>query len=147
MADSNTEQIEERIRQLAYRLWQEDGSPENRASEHWHRAAQQIAEQGESAETLAPISASPPARAPSFEEDYRSDFETNYAKSGAPYDDYQRAYSHGAALGHDEQYRGRDWHEIEPHARNHWESHYPNNAWERFKDAVRHGWEKVTLRF
>ena len=78
------------------------------------------------------------------DDDFRGDFDTNYASSGASYDDYQRAYSHGATFAQNEQYRGRDWHEIEPLARENWESHYPDSAWERFKAAVRHGWEKVT---
>ena len=77
------------------------------------------------------------------DDDFRGDFDTNYASSGASYGDYQRAYSHGATLGQDVQYRGRDWQQVEPHAREHWESHYPDSAWERFKAAVRHGWEKM----
>jgi hypothetical protein len=65
------------------------------------------------------------------------------AKSGAPGDDYQRAYTHGATFRQDERYRGRDWQEVEPSAREQWESRYPESAWERFKTAVRHGWERV----
>jgi Protein of unknown function (DUF2934) len=33
---------EERIRKRAYQLWEEDGSPEGRAEEYWHRARQLI---------------------------------------------------------------------------------------------------------
>jgi hypothetical protein len=33
---------EERIRERAYRLWQDDGSPEGRADEYWGRAEAQI---------------------------------------------------------------------------------------------------------
>jgi hypothetical protein len=29
---------EARIREWAYQLWQEDGAPEGRADEYWHRA-------------------------------------------------------------------------------------------------------------
>jgi Protein of unknown function (DUF2934) len=33
---------EERIRQRAYRLWEEAGRPEGTAQDHWHRAAQDL---------------------------------------------------------------------------------------------------------
>ena len=33
---------EERIRQRAYQLWEEDGAPERRAEEYWHRARELI---------------------------------------------------------------------------------------------------------
>jgi hypothetical protein len=32
------ERAEQRIRTRAYFLWQQEGCPENRAEEHWHRA-------------------------------------------------------------------------------------------------------------
>ena len=32
------ERAEQRIRERAYFLWRQDGCPENRADEHWHRA-------------------------------------------------------------------------------------------------------------
>ncbi len=32
------ERTEQRIRERAYFLWREEGCPENRADEHWHRA-------------------------------------------------------------------------------------------------------------
>ena len=33
---------EERIRKRAYQLWEEDGAPEGKAEEYWHRARQLI---------------------------------------------------------------------------------------------------------
>jgi Protein of unknown function (DUF2934) len=33
---------EERIRKRAYQLWEQDGAPEGRAEEYWHRARQLI---------------------------------------------------------------------------------------------------------
>jgi hypothetical protein len=81
-----------------------------------------------------------------YDDEFRRDYDARYSNSGAPYDDYRRAYKHGVALGQDERYRGRDWEQVEPGAREHWESRYPQSAWERFKAAVRHGWERVTDR-
>lgn len=78
-----------------------------------------------------------------YDDELRKDYDANYANSGASYDEYRRAYTHGTTLGQDERYRGQDWQLIEPSAREHWESHYPESGWERFKAAVRHGWERV----
>ncbi len=81
-----------------------------------------------------------------YEEDFRGDYETKYAGSGERYEDYEGAYRHGAALGKDSRYRGRAWHDVEPHAQRGWEDANPHRAWERVKAAVRHGWERVTRR-
>lgn len=40
------QQREERIRQRAYRLWEDDGSPEGRADEYWSSAEAQIDAEG-----------------------------------------------------------------------------------------------------
>ena len=34
------DRTEQRIRERAYLLWQQEGCPENRADEHWHRACE-----------------------------------------------------------------------------------------------------------
>lgn len=82
----------------------------------------------------------------SYEDEFRRDYDSRYANTNAPYDDYHRAYTHGASFANDERFRGREWPEVEAHAREHWESRYPESAWERFKAAVRHGWERVIER-
>ncbi len=33
--------LNQAVRELAYRLWQQDGSPDGRADEYWHRACKQ----------------------------------------------------------------------------------------------------------
>jgi Protein of unknown function (DUF2934) len=35
--------IEERVRKRAYRLWQDEGCPEGRAEAHWHLARELVA--------------------------------------------------------------------------------------------------------
>ena len=82
----------------------------------------------------------------SYDEEFRRDYDSRYANADAPYDDYRRAYTHGVSVAQDERNRGRDWTEVEAKARAHWEARYPDSAWERFKAAVRHGWERVTDR-
>jgi hypothetical protein len=39
---------EERIRKRAYELWEEDGAPEGRADEYWHRARHLIDQEAQS---------------------------------------------------------------------------------------------------
>jgi uncharacterized protein (TIGR02271 family) len=78
--------------------------------------------------------------------DYRRHWQTNYGTSGGRYEDYEPAYRYGSTLGSDERYRGRDWNDIEPDVRRDWESRHPGSAWDRFKAAVHHGWEKITGR-
>ncbi|MFP3566920.1 hypothetical protein [Paraburkholderia sp. SIMBA_030] len=79
-----------------------------------------------------------------YEEDFRSHYDEEYATDDSRYEDYVPAYRYGAAIGRDARYRDRPWDDVEPEARRHWESTSPESTWERFKLAVRHGWERVT---
>ena len=78
--------------------------------------------------------------------DFRDDFNTRYASTGAKYEDYAPAYQYGSTLAGDQRYANRSWDEIETSARSDWQTRYPSSDWERFKAAARHGWEKVTGR-
>jgi hypothetical protein len=40
---------EEKIRTLAYELWQKDGSPDGRADEYWETARAQVENEGDAA--------------------------------------------------------------------------------------------------
>lgn len=79
-----------------------------------------------------------------YEEDFRTHYDEQYAAANARYEDYVPAYRYGAEIGRDARFRDRPWEEIEPEARRHWETTSPDSTWERFKLAVRHGWERVT---
>lgn len=76
--------------------------------------------------------------------DFRSDFQSRYAASGASYDTYLPAYRYGYEMASNPQYRGRPFDEVEPDLRKDYGQRYPNSAWERMKDAIRYGWNKVT---
>ena len=89
-----------------------------------------------------PIMGTPPEDLP-YDDDFRRDYDARYADTGASYDEYRRAYTHGTTLGQDERYGAQDWQSVEDSARADWESRYPESGWERFKAAVRHGWERV----
>jgi uncharacterized protein (TIGR02271 family) len=75
---------------------------------------------------------------------FRNHWQTSYANQGGRYEDYAPAYRYGSMLRGNEKYRGRQWEEIEPQARTDWESNNAGTPWEKTKDAVRYGWEKVT---
>ncbi|KND62360.1 hypothetical protein BVER_01555c [Candidatus Burkholderia verschuerenii] len=82
-----------------------------------------------------------------YEEDFRADYDTRYATTGEPYEDYQSAYRYGATLGNDDRFRNRAWDDqMEYEMRRDWESRHPTGAdtWDRFKAAIRHGWDRVT---
>ena len=75
---------------------------------------------------------------------YRSHWTSNYAKLGGAYEDYEPAYRYGATMRSSSGYQGRAWDDVEPTLRSDWESRYPQSAWEKFKAAVRHGWDRIT---
>jgi len=77
--------------------------------------------------------------------DCRRHHTTTFAGSGTYYEDYEPAYRYGYDLGTNERYRGRDWAALEADARRDWETRRPG-TWERFKAAIRYGWDKVRAR-
>ncbi|WP_250515703.1 hypothetical protein [Caballeronia sp. INDeC2] len=105
------------------------------------------------AERVAASSTDPlagPATVPNeymeYEEDFRADYQSKYSATGEPYEDYQGAYRYGATLGNDDRFRSRAWDDqMEYETRRDWESKHPEgDTWERFKAAIRHGWDRVT---
>jgi Domain of unknown function (DUF2382) len=81
-----------------------------------------------------------------FDSDFRNHWQQTFGSAGVPYEDYAPAYRYGGVLADDARYRNREWSAIEPEARRDWETRYPDNTWDRFKAAVRHGWERVKGR-
>lgn len=78
-----------------------------------------------------------------WDTDYRTHWQSQYASSGGRYEDYEPAYRYGATLRGDTRYSGRDWAAVEPDVRRDWEAREPG-TWEKIKDSVRYGWERVT---
>jgi uncharacterized protein (TIGR02271 family) len=74
---------------------------------------------------------------------YRSHYTSNFADQGS-YEDFEPAYTYGRGLRSDARYADRDWDSIEADARSDWSTRNPGSSWERFKAAVRHGWETAT---
>jgi uncharacterized protein (TIGR02271 family) len=77
---------------------------------------------------------------------YRNHFNSNLASSGGRYEDYAPAYGYGSTMASNEQYRGRNWDDVEPSLRSDWEARNTGSSgstWEKMKAAVRHGWDKI----
>lgn len=77
-----------------------------------------------------------------YENDFRTYHTRNFANTGSTYDQWSPAYRYGHSLAGDQRYRGKDWNTFESDARRDWESRNPG-TWDRMKDAVRYGWERV----
>jgi uncharacterized protein (TIGR02271 family) len=75
--------------------------------------------------------------------DYRSHWQNAYGQSGGRYEDYDAAYRYGADLGGSERFRNYRWSDVETDVRSDWETQHPESAWDKVKDAVRYGAERV----
>jgi uncharacterized protein (TIGR02271 family) len=58
-------------------------------------------------------------------------------------DNAQFADSFVSELSRDQRYQGRDWNDVEPHARTAFEQRYPGSRWEQFKDSIRSGYQRM----
>lgn len=75
---------------------------------------------------------------------FRSHWQDSYAYTGGTYQEYDLAYRYGASMAGSSAYHGLPWEHAEPELRGTWEHTYPLSAWDKFKDAVQTGWERVT---
>jgi hypothetical protein len=76
---------------------------------------------------------------------YRSHWDSTYSATGKTYDEYAPAYSYGREVAN--MYRGQPWNDVELDVRKGWESRNATpgvSTWEQFKDAIRHGWNRLT---
>jgi hypothetical protein len=64
MATNGDAELEQRIRERAFRIWLEEGKPEGRHKQHWELAKLAIAREDGFAATLAPPTAPEPEPAP-----------------------------------------------------------------------------------
>jgi uncharacterized protein (TIGR02271 family) len=76
--------------------------------------------------------------------DFRRDFQTNYSNSGASYDTYAPAYRYGYTMASDPRYKGKSFSDVENDLRSDYGRQYPNSTWDKMKNSVRYGWDKVT---
>lgn len=78
--------------------------------------------------------------------DFRRHWQTAYGQSGSRYEDYDAAYRYGSTMAGSGRFKNYQWQDVEPQLRSDWESHHPESTWDKVKDAVRYGAEKVTGR-
>jgi len=81
-----------------------------------------------------------------YDTGFRRHFNTTFAQQhGATYDTYMPAYRYGYTLANDQRYSKHDWNTFASEAQRDWERDHPG-TWERFKEAIRHGWDEVRGR-
>lgn len=97
----------------------------------------------ESSEAAASPTSAPPT-ASSYDADYRRHYASSLMGSEAAYQVYCPAYEFGSRMADEERYRGRNYADAESDLRREYEASNPGNPWERFKEAIRHGWELAT---
>ena len=78
--------------------------------------------------------------------DFRRHWQSAYGQSGGRYEDYDAAYRYGSTQAGTQRFQNYRWEDVEPNLRRDWESRHPESAWEKVKDAVRYGAEKITGR-
>ena len=76
--------------------------------------------------------------------DFRRHWQSAYGTSGGRYEDYDAAYRYGSTLAGSQRYSNYRWDDVEPDVRRDWETNHPESAWDKVKDAVRYGAEKVS---
>jgi hypothetical protein len=78
------------------------------------------------------------------DEYFRSHWEKTLSYTGGTYQEFDPAYRYGESMAGNPGYRDKPWDEAEPELQSTWQSTYPQSSWDKFKAAVKTGWEKVT---
>lgn len=78
--------------------------------------------------------------------DFRTHWQNAYGTSGGRYEDYDAAYRYGSTMAGSERYKNYQWTDVEPQLRSDWETNHPESTWDKVKDAVRYGAERVSGR-
>lgn len=107
---------------------------------------QQAMRQGGERETFSPVVEAERTSQRTFESydaDWHTHYNTAYSTRGHDYAYYMPGYQYGYTLANDPRYNQyRTWSDVEPYARRDWETR-GQGAWEDFKDAVQHAWNRV----
>ena len=78
------------------------------------------------------------------EPEFKDHYDHHYAGSGYGYNQYRPAYQYGYELAMDTRYRTMEWSTLELQARRGWDE-ATLGLWDRYKDAVRFGWERGVI--
>jgi hypothetical protein len=77
---------------------------------------------------------------------FRSHWQDTFSYSGGTFQEYEPAYRYGLTMSRSTIYHGRPWEDVETELRETWLHSYPESGWDKFKEAVRQGWNRVTHR-
>lgn len=83
-------------------------------------------------------------RLASDDDEFRRHWQSTYGSTGERYEDYDAAYRYGSTMAGSDRYKNYQWTDVEPQLRSDWESNHPGSTWDKVKDAVRYGAERVT---
>jgi len=83
------------------------------------------------------------ARGTGDDTDFRSHWQSTYGTSGGRYEEYDDAYRYGSTMAGSGRFTNYRWDDVEPQLRSDWESNHPGSTWDKVKDAVRYGAERV----
>ena len=78
------------------------------------------------------------------EPEFKDHYDHHYADSGYGYNQYRPAYQYGYELAMDARYKTMEWSTLEVQARRGWDE-ATLGLWDRYKDAVRFGWERGVI--
>lgn len=78
------------------------------------------------------------------DEYFRSHWEKTLSYTGGTYQEYDPAYRYGESMAGNPGYKDKPFGEVESELRVTWERRHPQSGWDKFKEAVRHGWERIT---
>ncbi len=84
------------------------------------------------------------SKATADDADFRHHWQSAYGTTGERYEDYDAAYRYGSSMAGTERFRNYRWEDAEPDLRSDWERQHPESAWDKVKDAVRYGAERVS---
>jgi len=80
-----------------------------------------------------------------YSNEYRSHFQSLPDSRSYNYVEYEPAYRYGYDLANDPRYQDAEWDAIEGSARTDWTARH-EGTWDRFKDNIRYGWDRVRGR-
>jgi len=142
------ETAEEAVVQKSARVVEEVlvGKEVSQRQEHIHDTVRRTEVEVENLPGDTSMSASRMSGALGSDDAWRKDWDSNYSSLGGSYDDYAPAYRYGNEMRRSDQYKNRDWSDVESDLKSNWESRNSGgpSTWEKFKAAVRHGWDKIT---
>lgn len=81
-----------------------------------------------------------------FRPAYQKHYSTNYSTLGS-FEEFENAYRYGHAYGANKEMRGMSFRDSESTLRSDWEGRYGKSTWDKFSDAVEHGWNSIRAKF